>query len=367
MNLEELRRHFSALSDEALAEAMTHRDEYTPEAFEVARQEAQARGLFEKQTPDTGSDRHDARMPDVVIRADIDEIFATARDAVYRQKVRPGDDSGRRFVIITPDREQLFMPGPPPGSMPSDDVAAIEEIVPSDTPKFIAVIADTSFEDPDDVPDLMSSIPCLGFLVALAYVGHTVWVFEGHPSAYTSGVRDSDMLVVDSRMLPCLQDDWARVAVAHMRQAATIIIYEAERADPIHPVVPSGNSQGWQFAEPDGERSYANCLLITLARSKDLSVVITEGQPVPDLADLATEPEERHWVAALPFQYDRLDAGEIIRTIVAVAERPWYAIHTNMLVLDAVVQISPDEQRELSFKMDLGRDEDGRTQLRIKK
>jgi len=58
----------------------------------------------------------------------------------------------------------------------------------------------------------------LGFLLGFAYIGHAVWVFEGHPSALASGCRNADVLLVDGAMVPHLQQDWVAVASRAMRR-----------------------------------------------------------------------------------------------------------------------------------------------------
>ena len=67
----------------------------------------------------------------------------------------------------------------------------------------------------------------LGMLLGFAYVGHAVWVFEGHPSALTEGCRDADVLLVDGGMLPFLAPDWHAVA-SHARRRPEIYVHDRE-------------------------------------------------------------------------------------------------------------------------------------------
>jgi len=48
--------------------------------------------------------------------------------------------------------------------------------------------------------------------MGFACIGHAVWIFEGHPTALNAGCRESDLLIVDSGMLPFLSKDWIQVA-----------------------------------------------------------------------------------------------------------------------------------------------------------
>ena len=61
----------------------------------------------------------------------------------------------------------------------------------------------------------------------LAYIGHTVWVFEGHPTALAAGCRDAHVVIVDSSMVPFLQPDWQAVVSGTMRHPS---IYVHDRA-----------------------------------------------------------------------------------------------------------------------------------------
>jgi len=71
--------------------------------------------------------------------------------------------------------------------------------------------------------ELARAIPFLGMLLGLAYLGHAVWVFEGHPSALAAGCRDADFLIVDSAMLACLAPDWQHLARSVMRGRALYV------------------------------------------------------------------------------------------------------------------------------------------------
>ena len=60
-------------------------------------------------------------------------------------------------------------------------------------------------------------------LMGLTYIGHAVWVFEGHPSAFVAGCRHADVLIVDSSMLGGLEDGWEDRAAAVMRNANILV------------------------------------------------------------------------------------------------------------------------------------------------
>jgi hypothetical protein len=155
------------------------------------------------------------RMPEVDERSDIEAIFAQARSAATGAVAAPGASSGRHIVIVTPGRILKLQPCPPPGSMPVNQVQQIETIIPPTIKRNVAAIAYTELTALQS--DAAKAIPFLGMLLGLAYIGHSVWVFEGHASALAAGCRDADVLLVDAAMVPHLAADWHRVAGGTMR------------------------------------------------------------------------------------------------------------------------------------------------------
>jgi hypothetical protein len=157
------------------------------------------------------------RMPEVSSRSDISEILA---------KVREDARSGG-LVILKPDRTHLVIPRLAESDELSKMAGQMDRVVPAGTPRNIAAIAYTIFEcAPGDTPslsDISKAIPFLGILVGLSYIGHAVWVFEGHPSALAAGCRDADMLVVDSVMRPLLAQGWEGEAAGTMRNANILV------------------------------------------------------------------------------------------------------------------------------------------------
>jgi len=65
-------------------------------------------------------------------------------------------------------------------------------------------------------------------LVGLSYIGHSVWVFEGHASALAAGCREADVLIVDSALRGKLCAGWEAMCEATMRNA-NILLHD--RAD----------------------------------------------------------------------------------------------------------------------------------------
>ena len=135
----------------------------------------------------------------------MDAFFREAREYASGEKddeaTRPWKrvEGQRAIAIVTPGRLIMFDPCPEPNSMPEEKVAPMRQLMPPDPSRKITAICYTFVEAL--ITDIDKAIPFRGFLNAWAYLGHSVLVFEGHASAFDAGVRDCDVLVVDSAML----------------------------------------------------------------------------------------------------------------------------------------------------------------------
>jgi hypothetical protein len=165
------------------------------------------------------------RMPDVDVLPSIEEVFAKARQEAATDEEPPSAPTGRRVVVVTLGRMLMFQPCPPAGSMSAAQVASIERMVSPTVKRNIAAIAATDLDVL--MADASKAIPFLGMLLGFAYIGHAVWVFEGHQSALAAGCRNADVLIVDGGMVPHLQSDWQVVAASAMRRRE---IYVHDRA-----------------------------------------------------------------------------------------------------------------------------------------
>src|SRR4051812_1132520 len=121
------------------------------------------------------------RMPEVDELPGIETLFDTARTAAAGEGELPASGAGRHVVIVTPGRILMFQPCPPAGSMPAARVASVEQMISPSVKRNIVAIAYTKMEALQ--AGSARSIPFLGFLLGFAYIGHAVWVFEGHASA----------------------------------------------------------------------------------------------------------------------------------------------------------------------------------------
>jgi hypothetical protein len=251
-------------------------------------------------------------MPDVDLRPKTENVFAEARSVASRK-------SGGGIAIVRPNRRVMVLPRLPESPDNAQLARGMAALIPAGRPRNIAVIANTGCSifqgaTPPGLRDANQAIPFLGMLIGFSSIGHSVWAFEGHLSAFRIGVAESEFLLIDSGMLPFLEPDWMPVALGSMRPGGKVLLHDRAKYALV-PLAPSNRPPGWRIAEPDGEASYANCLLTTLAKGNAKSVVLVPSQPVPDLASLADSEEELDWIAALPFQYAALNAGKVIAVL----------------------------------------------------
>ena len=119
--------------------------------------------------------------------------------------------AGRHLVVLRPDGRQAALPAMPRDAVSPDALANIEKLLPSSTPRSVAVLADTSWamEDGAGVAAAARAIPFFGLLMGLATIGHAVRVFDGGTAAaLADGCRDADLAIVDSARIAALPERW---------------------------------------------------------------------------------------------------------------------------------------------------------------
>jgi hypothetical protein len=173
----------------------------------------------------------DPRMPLVAAVDDLAARFEQARRVTRGQETllpEHPDAPGQRYVaLLTPGRMLMRQACPPPGTLPEALRAQVETIAPAKPTLNISVIALN--EIPPLLADIERAIPFFGLLLGLAYLGHNVTVFEGHPSALSVGCADADLILVDGGMVPHLQRDWLYTAFT-MGQAQRLLILKRSGA-----------------------------------------------------------------------------------------------------------------------------------------
>ena len=111
----------------------------------------------------------------------------TSRTSSRTSEIAAGDKGQGGLVILRPNRRYLAVP--PMSARPELQKFAegLEQLIPSGMRRNVAVISYTEFGGGDGAPSIAEankSIPFFGLLMGLTYLGHAVWVFEGHSSAF---------------------------------------------------------------------------------------------------------------------------------------------------------------------------------------
>lgn len=304
-------------------------------------------------------DPFEPHMPGVDVLADMDAFFHDLRGQL-------SGEGERHVAIVTPGRMTMLFPVPSPNRGSDQAAQEVREMLPAEGPLDIAVISYTRLDALTEDSTKTRCIPFLGYLVAFAYIGHRVIVFEGHPSALEAGVRGCDVLVIDSGMLPFLQEDWSAVVFRNMRSPARVFIHDRESYN-LQPVVPSKEPPGWRYSERDGEASYVNCLFTTLAKGPFSSVKLQTDGALPDLSELTQDPRELEWISGLPFRYDQLNAEEVIQLILCLAGWGKLSFFKTEGTFNAVLALGQGQPRPVSFHVKSGKTAGGGKEVTVTK
>ncbi|HYL77377.1 MAG TPA: hypothetical protein VEU96_24400 [Bryobacteraceae bacterium] len=161
---------------------------------------------------------------------DLSEIWQGTFEAARRLASDPG---ARYVVLVRPNRTLLCIACPPAGSMPADQIEKMGQILPGDARRNVVVMASTEFVCGEDAEGAARSsseliaagkaIPFFGMLNGLAYIGHSVWVFDGQATAVSAGCKDADLLLIDSILASKLTTKTVADAAAVMRNANVLI------------------------------------------------------------------------------------------------------------------------------------------------
>lgn len=321
------------------------------------------------------ADVFEPHLLSVELLSDMDELFKKARGMSAGEHAALPDESSaevlkageRGVAIVTPGRLIMFDRCPEPDSVPEEKVEAMREMLPPDPPLRITAISYTYIEAL--VEGMSTAIPFRGFLNAWAYLGHSVIVFEGHPSAFESGVRDSDVLLVDSGMLPFLPPDWQALAQGVMPSGGRIIIHD-RKTYTVSEVTKVESTLAPSYSGPTGEAGYVYLLSVVLVAGDRASVEITAGEALPRLADFMTGAASFPWLVNLPFKYEDLNADKVIDIILHKAGWRGYLPfkRTGKFPSPVAPKRMPDGHiRKWTLPVTLGKDAQGRRQVRMER
>ncbi len=167
-------------------------------------------------------------MPEVFIREDIETVFARARASAAEPSQAADGIYHRQVIIVTPGRLLIGKDCPLASDLTPEQLAVLEKLVPCKPVIQICAIAYTQLDALKE--DMRRAIPFIDYLLGFAALGHSVWVFEGHPGALAAGCREADMLLVDSGMLPALEknQNWRETVSRVMRRPDIKLVSRTE-------------------------------------------------------------------------------------------------------------------------------------------
>lgn len=306
------------------------------------------------------ADLFEPHMPQVDVLDDIDGCFAH-----LRQQARSIKEGKRHVAILTPGRMVIEWPVPEPSPHLAEVAASTSAVLGTDGPLDVSVISYTFL--PAWLQDTTKTkcIPFLGILASWAYNGHTIVVFEGHSSAFEAGVRGSSVLLVDSGMMPFLQEGWDELAYRVMRPDARIFLHDRQRYLLLQKLRCEPPAAA-QPAEPDGEASYLNCLLTTLAKAPT-TVEFVSGRGVPDLAGLTNDRDERAWISRLPFRYESLNATEVINILLREVAWDKRGLFKTQGMFRAILAFGGGASRDVAFRVTMSNLRNGGQRVKIAK
>ncbi|HEY4422586.1 MAG TPA: hypothetical protein VGN10_00185 [Pyrinomonadaceae bacterium] len=294
---------------------------------------------------------------------DMDLVFQEARQLAAGEHPNTGDpelDQAKRGVaIVTPGRLIMLDPCPERDSVPESELLPMLEMLPAKSPLNISVVSYTRIEALHE--DMNKAIPFRGYLLAWATAGHNVIVFEGHPSAFDSGVRDADVLLMDSDMLPFVQFNWVEAALRVMQPEGKIFLHD-RKTFTLSIISKSEDSS----QESEVDVNYGALLLRGLMRATQSSVEVTAGEMVPDLLDLMTTSTDRDWISK-NIERDKVNAGKVIDILLHKAGWRWYNPFKTTGVLKLPVPLADGKVGKWTFTLTLTKNTAGKRQLRIER
>lgn len=338
-------------------------------------------------------DVYEPHMPSVDVYSDMDFFFENARvlgQKAARQgflpeflKVCPefegriaqttAEDENEKYItLITPGRMVWLLPAPLPTAR-NKEMPILDHYLPKHKKHLrITVIgynkldAILSLRETEEIVSgkiLEAANKCLPlFELLLPYagiLGHSVLIFEGHSSAFEAGVKNSDVLIVDSAMLDFLQEDWGEIAFRTMHPHAKIYIPHREKRH-FFPVIPKNTAPGWELGSGIGdESSYGHLILMILGESKlkGKHFLATTGKPLPNLLQITTDPAQQEFISKIPFDYETLDAQRLSDWLLKLSEQKF--LSSTRVYKSAFA----GKKVQVEFNLKVTKEKNGETQL----
>ena len=116
-------------------------------------------------------------------------------------------------------------------------------------------------------------------------------------------------------------------------------------------LIKNKGSNGTGETEPNGEPSYANCLLVTISKSPGFTVTIKPDQPIPNLKDLTTDPADLAWTLGLPFDYDKLNPNIVIKILLSIPGNNSTTLYGETHVFSAKMVMSGGKTAMVAYRL----------------
>jgi hypothetical protein len=105
-----------------------------------------------------------------------------------------------------------------------------------------------------------------------------------------------------------------------------------------------------------------------MAKGPCTSVEIVSGQPVPDLSQFQLRnTDDLHWINAMPFKYDKLDAGLVTRILLRAAGYRSLRFWEKGWGLPSALATSSGELKNVLFWLSLTKSKEGARVLRVER
>jgi hypothetical protein len=129
-------------------------------------------------------------------------------------------------------------------------------------------------------------------------------------------------------------------------------------------LVKTKGSDGSGESEVNSESNYANCLLVTLAKSPGAVAIIKSEQGVPNIENISKNQTELPWIRGLPFNYGRLNGGIVMNILLRIPSKKLGLFNKNRQITAKMV-LSEGKAETVNFQIKESKSKDGIQQIEV--